>query len=63
MNAEEMKLSGNIQISPTLWATSTLGASNPVSAPTHDIAKANSSRMPNASAASATPPWMRQPTR
>src|SRR5919198_3102444 len=40
-NAEEMKLSGNIQISPALCATSTLRASSPISAPTQDNAQAN----------------------
>src|SRR3954454_18907361 len=40
-NAEEMKLSGNIQISPALCATSTLRAASPISAPTHDSAQAN----------------------
>src|SRR5690606_1246665 len=62
MNAEEMKVSGNSQISPALWATSTFDDSSPVSAPTQDMAKANSRMMPNASAASAIEPLIRQPT-
>src|SRR5699024_4647590 len=61
-NAAEMKLTGNSQINPALWATSTLRANSPMNAPTQDNAQANSNITRYPSAASPNPVLICQPT-
>src|SRR5207249_865021 len=61
-NALDRKVTGNIQMNPADWATSTLRTDSPITADTQLIAYPNNRRTTNPAAASMGPVRIRQPT-